>query len=197
MKSIQELIESQETNIMQTEIDPSGSDSETVSTAQTIEGYSSNQVISLIKESVNVHWQQAMELTGQGVHLKRWGYTKLGDLFIEYGKEEHDHAAIAIHRLEFFDQDYQPITVTPRTWKRHDIKSMIEFNLEGVKNAAITEKAVIKISRELGDEMTAKQFVKLLKGSDDGILEFEKMLKLIEQMGIENFLTLIANPISG
>jgi bacterioferritin (cytochrome b1) len=197
MKSIQELIESQETNIMQTEIDPSGSDSETVSTAQTIEGYSSNQVISLIKESVNIHWQQAMELTGQGVHLKRWGYTKLGDLFIEYGKEEHDHAAIAIHRLEFFDQDYQPITVTPRTWKRHDIKSMIEFNLEGVKNAAITEKAVIKISRELGDEMTAKQFVKLLKGSDDGILEFEKMLKLIEQMGIENFLTLIANPISG
>ena len=165
--------------------------------AQNVEGYSSNEVMSLMKESVNIHWQQAMELTGQGVHLKRWGYTKLGDLFAQYAEEEHQHAAIAINRLEFFDQDYQPITVTPRVWKRHDVKAMIEFNLEGVKNAAVVEKAVIKMSRELSDEMTAQTFIPLLKGSDDGIAEFERMLKLIEQMGIENFLTLIADPVSG
>ena len=165
--------------------------------AQTVEGYSSDQVMSLMKESVNIHWQQAMELAGQGVHLKRWGYTKLGNLFTQYAEEEHQHAAIAISRLEFFDQDYQPITVTPRVWKRHDVQAMIEFNLEGVKNAAVVEKAVIKMSRELSDEMTAQAFIPLLKGSDDGILEFERMLKLIEQMGIENFLTLIADPVAG
>lgn len=165
--------------------------------AQTVEGYSSDQVMSLMKESVNIHWQQAMELTGQGIHLKRWGYTKLGDLFTQYAEEEHQHAAIAINRLEFFDQEYQPITITPRVWKRHDVKSMIEFNLEGVKNAAVVEKTVIKMSRELSDEMTAQTFIPLLKGSDNGIAEFERMLKLIEQMGIENFLTLIADPVSG
>lgn len=158
--------------------------------AENVEEYSTNAVIPLLKESVNIHWQQASELTGQSVHLKRWGYTKLGELFAGYAEEEHQHAAIAIHRLEFFDEDYQPITITPRVWKRHDVKSIIEFNLEGVRNAAIVEKAVIKTARDAGDEITANNFITLLKGSDDGIEEFERMLKLIEQMGIDNFLTL-------
>jgi bacterioferritin (cytochrome b1) len=187
MKPIEQLLEEQN-NIMQ-ETENQIPEDQSIE-AQQVEGYSSAQVVSLMRESVNIHWQQAMELTGQGVHLKRWGYTKLGDLFTEYGKEEHEHAAVAIERLEFFDQDYQPITVTPRVWKRHDVRAMIEFNLEGVKNASVVEKAVIKMSRELGDEITAKKFIPLLKGSDEGILEFEKMLKLIQELGIENFLTL-------
>lgn len=163
--------------------------------AQDITEYSTDKVAELLTQSVNIHWQQAMELTGQGVHLKRWGYSKLGDLFLQYGKEEHDHASIAIGRLEFFDIDYQPISVTPRLWKRHDVKSMIEFNLQGVKNAVLVEKATITEARAVGDEITANIMITLLQGSDDGILEFESMLKLISQMGIDNFLTLIANPI--
>jgi len=152
--------------------------------------YSAPSVIDLIKNSVNIHWQQTTELAGQSVHLKRWGYNKLGDLFSEYAKEEHEHAKIAMHRLEFFDVDYQPIVVTPRVWKRHDVKAIIEFNLEGVKLAGQTEKEVIIVARSAGDEMTAQTFIPLLKGSDDGIEEFERMLRLIEDMGIDNFLTL-------
>lgn len=167
------------------------------SQSQNINEYSSGELAPLLQQSVNIHWQQAIELTGQGVHLTRWGYKKLGDLFIQYAEEEHQHAAIAISRLEFFDIDYQPITITPRTWKRHDVKSMIEFNLVGVKNASVIEKAVIKKARDTGDEITAQEFIPLLRGSDDGILEFERMLKLIEQMGIENFLTMIADPVNG
>jgi bacterioferritin (cytochrome b1) len=168
---------------------------EEVAISEKIETYSTETVAMLIKQSVDIHWQQAMELTGQSVHLTRWGYGKLGSLFGEYAKEEHVHAGVAISRLEFFDEDYQPLTVSPRLWKRHDIKSIIEFNLEGVRNAALVEKAVIKLAREVGDEITAQEFIPLLKGSDDGILEFEKMLKTIEQMGIENFLTLVAEPL--
>lgn len=179
MKSIDELLH-----------DKPDSEPDTKIESQIIEDYSDNQIAQLLKQSVNIHWQQAMELTGQGIHLKRWGYKKLGELFYNYGKEEHEHAAIAISRLEFFDEDYQPITISPKVWKRHDIKSIIEFNLQGVKNAAIIEKAIITAARIVGDEMTAKIMIPLLKGSDDGIKEFEQMLKLIEQLGLENFLTL-------
>lgn len=179
MKSIKELIEE---------------DSEK-SESQDINEYSSTSVIPLLKESINIHWQQCMELTGQGVHLKRWGYGKLGNLFTEYAKEEREHAEVAIKRLEFFDTDYQPIIVAPRTWTRHDVKAIIEFNLVGVQNAAKVERATIIQARMVGDEITAQEFIPLLKGSDDGILEFERMLKTIEQMGIDNFLTLIADPV--
>lgn len=187
MKTIEELLA--ESNSLEP-TETTTTTEPTVSKAQTIEGYSSSSVIELLKQSLNIHWQQTTELAGQSVHLKRWGYKKLGDLFSEYSKEEHEHAKIAIHRLEFFDADYQPIIITPRVWKRHDVKAIIEFNLEGVRLAGQTEKEVIKASREAGDEITAQTFISLLKGSDDGIEEFERMLKLIETMGLENFLTL-------
>lgn len=190
MKSIEDLIQSQA--VQNSELDNEQIKPEVVdnSQSQEVETYSNNTIIELIKQSVNIHWQQAIEMTGQGTHLKRWGYEKLADLFLFYGKEEHDHAAVAIERLEFFDTDYQPIIITPRKWDRHNIESIIRFNLEGVTLAAKNEKQVITLSRAVGDEITAKQFTRLLRGSDEGIAEFEKMLKMIDQIGIENFLTL-------
>ena len=196
MQSIEDLLKDNiELTISTIETGDTVSEMTDITISQEVSRYSSNEVIDFIKQSVNIHWQQAMELTGQGVHLKRWGFTKLGNLFTEYAEEEHQHAAIAISRLEFFDVDYQPISVTPRQWKRHDVKAIIEFNLQGVKNASVVERATITAARNVGDEITAQEFIPLLKGSDDGILEFEKMLKTIEQMGIENFLTLVAEPL--
>ena len=171
MKSIKELINNE-------------------SQAQEVEGYSTNQVIELLKESLNIHWQQAIELTAQSVHLDRWGYKKLASVFKEDSEEEHQHARINFERLEFFDQDYQPITVQPRVWKRHDVKAIIEFNLQGVRSAASIERATITAARVVGDEITANMMIPLLQGSEDGIRLYESYIKLIEEMGLDNFLTL-------
>ena len=97
---------------------------------------------------------------------------------------------IVLDRLEFFDQDYQPFTVQPRVWRRHDVEEIIRFGLDGVHLAAKTERAIIAAARSVGDEITANTIIPLLQGSDDGIKEYEAMLKLIEEMGIDNFLTL-------
>jgi len=167
MKSVQELIKAQE-----------------------VSGYSSDQVIDLIKQSLNIHWQQCMELTGQAVHLERWGYNKLAQAFKKDSEEEHAHAIINMDRLEFFDVDYQPITVTPKVWTRHDVKSIIQFNLDGVRDASLVERAIIKTARAVGDELTANSTIPLLEGSENGIRLFEGYLKLIEQMGLDNFLSL-------
>lgn len=160
------------------------------SVAQQVEGYSSETVIELIKRSLNIHWQQAIALTAQAVHLERWGYKKLAAIIKEDAEQEHEHAAINIDRLEFFDQDYQPITVIPPVWKRHMMVEMINYNLESVRQAAAVERAAITAARAIGDEMTAHSFLPLLQGSEDGIRLYEGYLKMIEQMGIDNFLTL-------
>lgn len=160
------------------------------STAQQVQGYTSEQVVSLLKESLNVHWQQCTELTAQAVHLDRWGYKKLAAVLKKDAEQEHEHAAMNVERLEFFDSDYQPLQVTPRVWKRHDIKSIIEFNLEGVRRAAEVERSTIVAARQVGDELTAHIMIPLLQGSEDGIKLYESYLKLIEEMGLDNFLTL-------
>lgn len=177
IKPIAELLQEQE-----------GKDMKTV--AQSIDGYSSLTVIDLLKKSLNIHWQQTTSLSGQAVHLERWGYKKLADSIKADAQEEHQHAMINIKRLEFFDVDYQPIVVAPKTWTRHDMVAMIQYNLDSVREAAATERAIISSARSVGDELTANVTIPLLQGSEDGIELYEGYLKLIEQMGLENFLSL-------
>jgi len=187
MKSINDLLDAQAQSEI-SRISEKNTDIETK--AQEISGYTSDMVIDLLKKSLNIHWQQTTELTAQAVHLERWGYKKLAAILKEDAEEEHKHSSINIERLEFFDADYQPLVVSPRVWKRHDIKAIIEFNLEGVRRASLVERATITAARSVGDEITANIMIRLLQGSENGIELYEGYLKLIEQMGIDNFLTL-------
>lgn len=177
MMDIDELFNKQERQIMKSE-------------AQQVQGYSSNEVIELLKRSLNIHWQQTTVLTAQAVHLERWGYKKLATIIKADAEQEHEHAAANIERLEFFDVDYQPLMISPPTWTRHDIVALINYDLNSVREAAAAERATISAARAVGDEMTANMMIPLLQGSEDGIRLYEGFLKLIDQMGLDNFLTL-------
>ena len=190
-KPITELLAEQENQIVASESIENGSEVvETTSEAQEVQGYSSQQVIDLLKQSLNIHWQQTTSLTAQAVHLERWGYKKLAAVIKEDAEEEHQHATANVERLEFFDVDYQPLVVNPPLWTRHDMVAMINYNLKSVQEAAATERATITAARAVGDEMTANMMIPLLQGSENGIRLYESYLKLIEQMGLDNFLTL-------
>lgn len=165
-------------------------DINTQTEAQEVEGYSADSVISLLKQSLNIHWQQATALSAQAVHLDRWGYKKLAEVINADAEQEHQHAIENIKRLEFFDIDYQPLVVSTPSWTRHDMVAIIQYNLNSVREAATVERATIVAARASGDEMTANMMIPLLQGSEDGILLYESYLKLIEQMGLDNFLTL-------
>jgi bacterioferritin (cytochrome b1) len=158
--------------------------------SQEVDGYSSTLVIELLKKSLNIHWQQTTSLSAQAVHLDRWGYKKLAEVIKNDAEEEHQHAMINLARLEFFDIDYQPLTVAPPSWTRHDMLAMINYNLNSVREAAAAERATITAARSVGDEITAHMMIPLLQGSENGIALYESYLKLIEQMGLDNFLTL-------
>jgi bacterioferritin (cytochrome b1) len=151
---------------------------------------STDEVIELLKKSLNIHWQQTTSLSAQAVHLERWGYSKLAAVIKADALEEHKHSIVNITRLEFFDADHQPLLVQPPVWKRHDMLAMIQYNLASVQEAATTERATISAARAVGDEMTANIMIPLLQGSEDGIVLYTGFLKLIEQMGLDNFLSI-------
>lgn len=183
MKPIEELIKGQESQAAVKDV------LETVQ-SQEITNYSTETVIDLLKKSLNIHWQQTTVLSAQAVHLERWGYKKLAEVIKKDALEEHAHSMINLERLEFFDSDYQPLLVNPLIWTRHDIVAMINYNLASVREASATERATIVAARAVGDELTVNIMIPLLQGSEDGIKLYEGYLKLIEQMGIDNFLTL-------
>jgi bacterioferritin (cytochrome b1) len=194
MKSIDELIQEQEvakaTTTEEQKPEPQPEIVSDKTESQQVETYSSETVIGLLKKSLNIHWQQTTSLTAQAVHLERWGYKKLAAVIKEDAEEEHQHAAANLERLEFFDSDYQPLSVTPPTWTRHNMLAMLNYNLNSVREAAAAERATITAARAVGDELTANMMIPLLQGSENGIRLYEGYLKLIEQMGLDNFLTL-------
>jgi bacterioferritin (cytochrome b1) len=182
MKTISQLLEEQGLTMQEVETSPIQ--------AQEVSNYSTDTVIELLKKSLNIHWQQTTVLSAQAVHLDRWGYKKLAEVIKADAKEEHEHAMINLSRLEFFDADYQPLVVQPPVWSRHDMLAMIKYNLASVQEASAAERATIVAARSIGDEMTANVMIPLLKGSEDGIVLYEGYLKLIEQMGLDNFLSI-------
>jgi bacterioferritin (cytochrome b1) len=181
-KTISELLSEQETE--RTEMSNTK--------AQEIENYTTDTVIELLKKSLNIHWQQTTVLSAQAVHLDRWGYKKLAAVIKEDAEEEHLHAMENLKRLEFFDADYQPLTVSPPVWKRHDMVALIQYNLASVKEASEAERATIVAARAVGDELTANIMIPLLQGSEKGIELYEGYLKIIDQMGLDNFLSIQA-----
>lgn len=193
MKTIQELLseQSQPTKIKDNIVAEEITHPPMLSNEEA-KNYSNDQVIELLKKSLNIHWQQTTALSAQAVHLERWGYKKLADIVKEDALQEHQHAMINLTRLEFFDADYQPLSVSPPTWTRHDMVAMIQYNLASVKEASAAERATIVAARAVGDEITANIMIPLLQGSEDGIVLYEGYLKLIEQMGLDNFLSIQA-----
>jgi len=180
MKTISELLEEQGKPMEKQEM----------SSSQEVTNYSNDTVIELLKQSLNIHWQQAITLTAQAIHLERWGYKKLAAVIREDAEQEHKHAAENVKRLEFFDIDYQPFNVVQPSWTRHDMVALIQYNLNSVREAAKAERDTIIAARAVGDEMTANIMIPLLQGSEDGIVLYESYLKLIEQMGLDNFLSI-------
>lgn len=160
------------------------------SQAQETEGYSSASVIECLKKSLNIHWQQTTVLTAQAIHLERWGYTKLAAVIKADAEQEHQHTIENIKRLEFFDVDYQPLILSPPSWNRNDMIALIKYNLASVREAAQAEKETIVAARAVGDEITANIMIPLLRGSEEGIILYEGYIRLIEQMGLDNFLSI-------
>jgi bacterioferritin (cytochrome b1) len=193
-KTIDELLnenaEVKENQVDEVQASQTNETNEVNETIENVVSETENNVIGLLKKSLNIHWQQTTSLSAQAVHLERWGYKKLAAIIKADALEEHQHSIINLTRLEFFDQDYQPLVVSPPSWTRHDMVAIINYNLASVREAADTEKATIVAARAVGDELTANIMIPLLQGSEDGIKLYEGYLKLIEQMGIDNFLTL-------
>jgi bacterioferritin (cytochrome b1) len=185
--TISELLSSQESKTIPEEKE--------ISVAENTEDQTvveTNSVVDLLKKSLNIHWQQTTALSAQAVHLDRWGYTKLAEIVKADALQEHQHSIINLTRLEFFDTDYQPLILQPLSWKRHDMVAMIQYNLDSVQEAARAERATILAARAVGDEMTANIMIPLLQGSEDGIVLYTGFLKLIEEMGLDNFLSIQA-----
>jgi bacterioferritin len=144
-------------------------------------------VVDALQAGLRNHWTQILLYETQAAHFTRWGYPKLGDLFLAYAEEERTHARLVVERLEFFDAQPE-YTFEEPIWPRHDFEGILEVNYTLDQTAANAERSGYMLCMSVGDAVTAKMFTKLLKGSEEGMAEIEAQRLVIDQVGIDNFL---------
>jgi bacterioferritin (cytochrome b1) len=145
------------------------------------------EIIDSLQASIRLHWTAVENYLSQGEHFARWGYGLLAERFRGDAEEERGHLVALMARLEYFDAAPSFVHQFP-TWPRHDVPGILAYNLELERKAAEVERANVIAARAYGCETTAGIFAALLKDSEESIERIEADQKLIEAIGLENWL---------
>jgi len=148
-------------------------------------------VVDALQASCRLHLTAVEHYTSLAAHLERWGYS-LGDRYRVDADEEAEHLQRVMGRLEYFDVAPSLDHKLP-TWPRHDYAGILNANLLLETAAAAVERANIAVCREAGDEQSALVFVELLAGSEASISRIEATQKVIEEIGLDNYLATFAD----
>lgn len=149
-------------------------------------------VVEKLQASAALHLTAIENYQAQAEHLDRWGYGKLAAACREDVEEERGHLREVQARLEFYDVQPSYDHEQP-DWPRHDYEGILAANLALESAAAEVERAAVVACRAVGDELSALVFAKLLAGSEASVAEIEAVQKVIEQIGLDNYL---ANQVS-
>lgn len=150
-------------------------------------------VIDALQAAVRLHMLAIETYQSQAEHLERWGYGKLAAGCRADVDEERGHLHEVQSRLEYYD--VQPTYDRDQPdWPRHDYEGILASNLSLEMAAVEAERAGVRACRAVGDELSAEIFAKLLEGSEASVAEIEAIQRVVEQIGLDNYL---ANQVSG
>lgn len=137
--------------------------------------------------AASLHWLAIEQYTLQAVHFARWGYSKLAAEAAADAQEEREHLAKVAERLEFYDVQATCDHEKP-SWPRHDYEGILSANLALETKVMEAERGCILVARAAGDELSALVLTELLAGSEEAVKKIEAARRLIEQIGLDNYL---------
>lgn len=144
-------------------------------------------VVAALQRSTALHLTAVEHYCTLGEHHSRWGYSQLGNRWKRDAEEERGHLRSVLARLEFYDVPADLSHDAP-SWPRHDVEGILAASLELETAAANAERSGVLISRAAGDERSALVFAELLEGSENSIRQLEADMKIIGQVGLDNWL---------
>jgi bacterioferritin len=116
-----------------------------------------------------------------------WGFPKLGNYIKKQSIGEMKHAEELMERILFLDatptMDPLPLNIGK------DIKTQLQNDLELEVKAVAMYNEAIRVSRDAGDDASRELFTRLLKDEEEHVDFLETQLNLIEQVGLERYLS--------
>ena len=125
--------------------------------------------------------------------LEDWGVTKLAKKERAESIEEMGHADKLVDRIIFLDgfpnmQQLNPLKIG------QNVKEILEADLEGEYDARTLYSEAREVSNAAADYVSMKLFEELLADEEGHINFLESQLKLLGEIGVENYSQLNAEP---
>jgi bacterioferritin len=125
--------------------------------------------------------------------LEDWGVTKLAKKERAESIEEMGHADKLVDRIIFLDgfpnmQQLNPLKIG------QNVKEILEADLEGEYEARTLYSEAREVSNAAADFVSMKLFEELLADEEGHINFLESQLKLLGEIGVENYSQLNAEP---
>ncbi len=125
--------------------------------------------------------------------LDDWGFGKLAKKEREESIEEMEHADKLIERIIFLEGHPNLQTLDPLKIGEN-IQEVLKSDLEAEYSARALYKEAREVCREAGDYVTMQLFEQLLNDEEGHIDFIETELELMENIGIQNYGQLQAEP---
>jgi bacterioferritin len=143
--------------------------------------------VQALQASVKAHWTAIHFYKLIAGQFGRWGYSKLAEHFKGEAADEQMHLDKLIERLELADvaPTCEGESLEPA---RHDVQAILAQALALENGAAEIERAGIQTAREAMDDGTSHLLRHNLEGSEQSILELEAELRVLSEIGLQNYL---------
>lgn len=128
---------------------------------------------------------------------ENWGYTRLFTRIAHEREEELEHASLLIHRILFLG-GIPDVNVRDSIKVGKDVPEMLKNDLESELHVIAELKKSIAFCESKSDFETRRILVELLKNTEEDHARWlEIQLKLIDQIGLQNYLQSAAGKVEG
>jgi len=145
------------------------------------------EIIDLLNKGLGYELTAVNQYLAQSMMCKHLGYHKLAQHFFTDYQEERTHAEMLIDRILFLE-GVPVIQVGEHINLGTSVKEMIENDVKLETSVVKFYNEVVARCTDLKDAGSRELAEALLKSSEDDVLELESDLKLITNIGLENFL---------
>lgn len=145
-------------------------------------------IISALNDLLTGELTAVDQYLAHGELLEDMGFGKLAEHSIHESEHEREHARALIQRILFLEGDPDLASRNALNVKK-DVKSMLEADLEIEYAVDKHLKEVVALCEREGDYVTRDMLVIQIKDTEEDHAYFlEKQLRLIEHVGIQNYL---------
>jgi bacterioferritin len=152
-----------------------------------------DQILSLLNEVLKAELTAINQYFLHAKMCENWGYQRLAEYNRRESIEEMRHAEILMQRLLFLEgvpnmTELFPIRVGP------DVKAQLENDLALELDAVPRLNAAIRTAAEVGDHGSLELFKQILLDEEHHIDYLEGQLHVIEEIGLDNYLSQQIHP---